>query len=53
MNQSVSDRSDGEELRDTKVVGVYSTDSQLQPFQVYILVYDMGIDWPADYAVNF
>ena len=34
MGQSLADMGDGKELIDTKIGGVHSTDSQLQPFKV-------------------
>ena len=34
MEQSLADRGDGEELMDTKVVGVHTTDSRLQSSQL-------------------
>ena len=36
MEQSLADRDDGEDLIEAKVGGVHSTDSQLQPSQVYL-----------------
>ena len=49
MEQSLTDRGDGEELIDTKLGGVHSTDSRLQP--------SSSSFWyghrPADYAINF
>ena len=43
MEQSLADRGDGGELIDTKISGVHLTGSQLQPSQVCLYVYDMGI----------
>ena len=49
MEQRLADRGDGEELVDTKVGGVYSTDSQLQPYALTVWYGRL----PADYVVNF
>ena len=37
MEKSLEDRSDGEELIDTKVGGVHLTDSQIQPCEIWAL----------------
>ena len=37
MEQSLADRGDGEELIETKVGGVHSTDSRLRPSSVPLL----------------
>ena len=52
MEQSLADKGDGEELIDTKVGEVHSTDCRLQPFPNMLQAYDMGT-FPADYAVKF
>ena len=49
MEQSLPDGDDGEELIDTKVEGVHSTDKDSWPSEKYASSVRYG-DWPADYA---
>ena len=47
MEQSLKDRGDGKEVIDTKLGGVHSTDSRLQPSKASIPpAYDMGTGLP-------
>ena len=44
MKQSLADRNIGDKLIDTKLWGVHSTDSRLQPSRFVPPAYDMGTD---------
>ena len=50
MEQSLSDRGDGEELFDTKVGGVLSTKIYGPPKHSFSVGYGQ---WPADYAEKY
>ena len=49
MEESLTDRGDGEELIITNVEGVHSTDKDLQPSQLCVIC---GLQ-PAHYVVKF
>ena len=51
MEQSLAERSDGEEVEDTKLGGVHSTGNRLQPPK-YVSSFNFG-HWHGYYAVNF